>query len=150
MFDKKSTISENVKWIFYNVWWLYLLGLLCLIVVNWLQGSEYIRILNMPPVLNMPGFWICLNICSVFWIYEGSEYQGSTYTRVMNMSLVLNMLVFWIYQSFEYTRIKQGSRYAWTIPEYARLGLNIMSEYFQIWLNMLKYSWVCWNVREYA
>ena len=52
------------------------------------------RVLNMPLVLKIPGFWICL----WFWICQGSEY-----TRGLNMSgieKVLNMLEYvWLHMS---------------------------------------------------
>ena len=71
------------------------------------------RVRKVPWVLNMPGFWICLWL----WISQCSEH-----TKVLNMS------VFWIYQS---------SEYAWIIPEYAWLCLN-----------MSEYAWICLKLAE--
>ena len=70
------------------------------------------RVLSMPPVLNIPGFWIA----------QDAEY----------VFVVLTVPEFWIYQNYEYARITQGSEYAWIIseyaPEYAWFCLD-MSEY---------------------
>ena len=41
------------------------------------------------------------------------------------MLLVLNMLGFWIYHSFKYVRVTQTSEYAWIIPGYVWLCLNV-------------------------
>ena len=46
---------------------------------------------------------------------------------------------FWIYQSSEYVRVSQGSEYAWMIPEYAWIFLD-MSEYAGIWVNVSKFE----------
>ena len=46
-------------------------------------------------------------------------YQGCEYAVVLNMS------VFWIYHSFNYVRVAQGSKYAWIIPGYILLCLNV-------------------------
>ena len=35
------------------------------------------------------------------------------------------MPVFWIYQGFEYARVTQGSEYAWIMPDYAWIYLNM-------------------------
>ena len=68
------------------------------------QGSEYAFDSECVTVLNIPDFWI----------YHGSEdASGSEYTRVR----VFNM---------------QCSGYAWIIPEYAWLCLNIS-----------EYGWIC-------
>ena len=68
------------------------------------------RYLNKPWILNMSEFWI---------------YRGSKYTRVLNMFLILNMLGFWMYHGSKYDRITQGFEYAWIIPRYAWLCLNV-------------------------
>ena len=99
------------------------------------------KVLSMPPVLNIPGFWIA----------QDSEYvsgferaRSFGYTRVLNMPLVLNIWEFWIYQSSEYVTVTQGSEYAWINPEYVWLCLN-MSEYACICRNMCKYDSICLN-----
>ena len=97
------------------------------------------KVLSMPPVLNSPGFWICI----WFWMC-----QSFGYTKVLNMPLVLNMPWFWTYQSFEYVRVTQGSEYVWIIPEYAWICL-IMSGYFWICLSMVEYAWICLNLLLY-
>ena len=69
------------------------------------------RVLNMPPVLNMPNFWI----------WQGSQYvnatQRSEYARICldrirNISRVVNMTGIWIQQGSEYAGVAQGSNYA--------------------------------------
>ena len=61
------------------------------------------RVLSMPLVLNIPGFWIA----------QDSEYvSGSECVRVSDVT------GFWIYKSSEYVRVTQGSEYARIIPEY--------------------------------
>ena len=77
--------------------------------------------------------------CLRFWIAQGSMNQRFVYTRVLNLPLVLNMPGFSIYQSSEYARVTQGSEYAWIIPEYAWL-----------YLDMSKYAWISRNVPESA
>ena len=74
-------------------------------------------ILNMSPVLNVPEFWV----------YQDSE-----------VPLVLNMPGIWIYQSSEYARVTLGSEYAWIIPDY-------------VWvcLNMPECAWICLNLPEW-
>ena len=73
-------------------------------------------VLNMPRVLNMPGFWI----------YQGSDYaSGSEYARVT--------------QSSEYARIIL--EHAWIIPGYALVCL-IMPEYTKTCVNMPKSAWM--------
>ena len=106
-----------------------------------LQGSEYNRVLNMPLVLEMPGFWICL----WFWRCQGSENarvlniprfwinQGSENARILNLPR------FWIYQGSEYVRVTQGSEYAWLS----------LAAYAWICLNMPKYAWICPNLGEW-
>ena len=60
-------------------------------------GFEYARVLVMPPVVNMLGFWI----------YQDSEYASSSeYVKV------------WTFKGSEYARMTQGSEYAWIIPGY--------------------------------
>ena len=63
--------------------------------------SEYTRVLNMPLVLNMPGFCICqgseyARVLDIprFWICQVSEYVR-----------VLNIPGFWICQGSEYTTV---------------------------------------------
>ena len=68
------------------------------------QGSKYAS------VLNTPGFLIC---------------QGSECTAVLNMLLVLNMSRIQIYQGSKYVGVTQGSKYAWIIPEYAEICVNL-------------------------
>ena len=52
-----------------------------------------------------------------FWICQGSEYgSGFEYVRVL------------IYQDSVYTRVTQGSEYAWVFSKYARIWIN-MHEY---------------------
>ena len=87
------------------------------------------KLLSMSPVLNSPGFWICI----WFWMC-----QSSGYTRILNMPQVLNLPGFWIYQSSEYARVTQGSEYTWIIFEYAWISL-IMPGYVWICLNMPKW-----------
>ena len=74
------------------------------------------KVLCMPPVLNIPGFWKCL----CFWMC-----QSFGYTWVLNMLLILIMPGFWIYQGSEYVRVAQDSEHAWIIAEYAWICLNI-------------------------
>ena len=88
------------------------------------------KVLSMPPVLNSPEFWACL----WFWICQSFEY-----TRVLHIPLVLNMPGLWVYQSSEYVRVTQDWEYAWLIPEYAWLCLD-----------MSEYAWICRYMREYA
>ena len=54
------------------------------------------------------------------------------------MPLVFNMPGFSIYQSSEYARVTQGSEYAWIVPEYVWLYLDMseMPEYAGIFLDM--------------
>ena len=73
-------------------------------------GSEYTRVLNMPR----------------FWIYRGSECA-----RVLNMALVLNM------SGFGWCQDKKGPEYAWIIPEYPQICLNIL-KYVKIGMDMPK------------
>ena len=83
--------------------------------------------LNMPEVLNIPGFWTCqgsgytvaLNTARIKQLWalnmpEFSIHRGPEYTRVPNMFLVLNMSGFWTYHCSEYARITQGFEYAWS------------------------------------
>ena len=88
------------------------------------------KVLSMPAVLNIAGSWIWI----WFWMC-----QSFGYTRGFNMPVVLNMPGFWISQGFEYARVTQGSEYAWIIPEYAWLCMD-----------MSEYAWICRNMREYA
>ena len=88
----------------------------------------------MPPVLNMP----------IFWIWWSSEYgrvlnmpalhsvlnMPKCLDRVLNTSWVLNMPEFWIWQGSEYLRVAQGSKYA------------------TIWLNSLSRTWISLNISE--
>ena len=75
------------------------------------------RVLNMPLVLNMLGFWL----------YQGSERVcGSEYTRVLNMTM-LHKLYTWI-----------GVNYSW-------ICLN-MHEYAKICVNMPKTAWMAFYV----
>ena len=41
------------------------------------------------------------------------------------MFLILNMSGFWIYHGPKYATVRQGFEYAWIIPVYARLFLNL-------------------------
>ena len=73
--------------------------------------------LNKPWIFNMSGFWI---------------YRGSEYTRILivisdcgSMFLILNMLGFWIYHGSKYVKVTQVFEYAWIIPRYAWLYLNV-------------------------
>ena len=72
---------------------------------EYVSGSEYHTILDMSLVLNVPQFWI--------------------YPRVLNMPLDLNMPGFSIYQSSEYSKVMQGSEYAWLIPEHTGICVNM-------------------------
>ena len=106
-------------------------------------------VLNMPLILNMPGFWIYLGsqyprVLNVpgFWIYQGSEYTRvlnmppcSEYTRILIIPGFWIPLWFWIFLGSEYERFTQGLEYTWIIPEYAWSSLN-MSEYASICQNM--------------
>ena len=104
-------------------------------IVDAWQVSEYASSFEYPRFLNNPGFWICLWFCMS---------QSLAYTRVLNMPLVLNMPGFWIYQSSEYTRVTQGSEYAWIIPGYVWICL-IISWYVWICLTMSEYAWIWLN-----
>ena len=86
------------------------------------------KVLNMPPVVNIIGFWISL------WLWM---CQGFWNTRVLNLPLVLNMSGFWIYQSSEYARVVHGSEYASIIPD----CLN-MPEYAKKCVNISKSTWM--------
>ena len=83
--------------------------------------------LNMPRVLTILGFWI----------YQGSEYvSGLQYVKVLNapgFEICQGYTGFWI------------SEYAWIIPEYAWLNLN-MPECVWICGNMCEYAWSHWIV----
>ena len=63
-----------------------------------------------------PRFWICL----WFWICKG--YENMMVLNMLGLHGVLNM-----------------SAYAWIIPEYVWL-----------WLNLPKYVWICPNMPEYV
>ena len=101
----------------------------CSIVEAW-EGSENAYVSEYPRVLKSPGFWICL----WFWMCQNFEY-----TRLLSMPLVSNIPGFWLWQCSEYVRVTQGSEYAWIIPEYAWLCLNIS-----------ECAWICLNMHEYA
>ena len=69
------------------------------------------KVLSMPLVLNVPGFWIAQGSESVF-VSECArilDIPGSEYVS-------------------GFARVTQGLEYGWIIPEYALLCLN-MSEY---------------------
>ena len=50
------------------------------------------------------------------------------------MPIVLNVPGFLIYQSSEYDRVIQGSEYAWIIPEYAVICLNMLKS---VWFDFV-------------
>ena len=84
------------------------------------------KVLSMPLVLNIPGFWISLvlNVLE-FWIRQGSKYaSGFKYARILNTS------EFWICLNISW------------------LYLN-MPDYVGICLNMPKYAWICLNLPEW-
>ena len=89
--------------------------------------------MNMPLVLNMPGFW---------------TNQDSEYTKVLNTRLVLNLpefwirVWFWIYQGSEYVRVRQGSQYAWICLIMSGWICLDMSEFAGICVNMSKSAWI--------
>ena len=70
--------------------------------MEYASRSEHVRVLKMPLVLNMPGFWI---------------YQGSEYARVLNNPGFRICIGLWICQGLN-VRTTQGSEYAWIISEY--------------------------------
>ena len=86
-----------------------------------LRVSEYIRVMNMPLVQNVPGFW---------------TNQGSEYIKVLNTRLVLNLPGFWI-------RVRvlniSGLHRVLNMSEYSWLCL---AEYAWICLNMPKSAWM--------
>ena len=108
-------------------------------------SQMFLRSLNMPQILTMPGIWMywgsehacsceyvrVLNVLA-YWINQGFKY-----TRFLKISLVLKMLWFWIDQGFEYVWVTQGSEYVWiclndslicldmpNMPGYERICLN--------------------------
>ena len=73
--------------------------------------SEYTRVLNMPRILNIPGFLIC---------------QGSKYVSDLEFANVLNIPGFWIYQSYTAFWIYQNN--SWTclnVHEYTGICVNM-------------------------
>ena len=80
------------------------------------QGSEYVS------VLNISGLWIAND----FEYVSGSECASFGYSRVLNIP------TFWLCQGYT-------SEYAWIIPEYPWLCLD-----------MSEYAWILWNMHEYA
>ena len=80
------------------------------------------RVLNLPRVLSIPGFWI---------------YLCSECARVLHMPLVLNVTECWIYQSSEYAGVTQGSEYAWIFSTHvfyiAKSSLNYLRTIAKIW-----------------
>ena len=132
------------------------------------QRSECSRVLNMPLVLDMPGFWVCL----WFWIYWVSEngriliipafwislwfwiFHGSKYTKVLNMpgfwihseyARFLNITRFWICQGSVYNRILKIPGF-WIRQGY--IGFWIHLNNFQRCLIMPKYAKICANVSK--
>ena len=105
-----------------------------------LQGSEYVR------VLNITGFWICL----WFW-----RCQGSKYTRVLNMTLVLKMSGFWKCQGSEYTKVLNKPGF-WKCqgPEFAKVlnipGFWICQGYTGFWICLIMSGCICLDMSEYA
>ena len=85
------------------------------------QDSEYVSGSECAIVLDIPGFWICL----WFWMCQDSEYK-----RVLNMVCI--------------HKVTQGSKYIWIIPEYAWMCL-ILPGFIWICLNMPEYAWICLN-----
>ena len=89
--------------------------------------NNYDKVLNMPQVFSMPGFWI---------------YMCSQYASASQCARVLNIPGFWICFWFsicyasEYARFTQGPEYAWIILEY-------MPDCARICLNMSEYVWTC-------
>ena len=76
------------------------------------------RVQNLPQILSIPGFWICL----WFWICQGFEY-----TRVLNMPGFCICLWYWICQGVEYTRVLNmlGLHRVLSMSEYF-LGMSFM------------------------
>ena len=50
------------------------------------------------------------------------------------MFVILNMLKFWIHHGSKYARVTQGFEYAWIIPGYAWLGLNMSKSVWMVFL----------------
>ena len=95
------------------------------------------KVLSMPPVLNSPGFWICLWFWTSqkFRIYQGSEYaSGFEYLRILNIP------EFWICQGYTGFRICLNK--SW-------ICLN-MSDYVWICQSMPVYSGICVNMTQSA
>ena len=114
-------------------------------IIDIWQGSEYLIDSKNVTVLNIRGFskyqnskYIRVLSMPGFWIYQGSEdASGSQYTRFLNIP------EFWIFwfpncQCSKYAKFSQGPEYAWIIPEYAWLCLN-----------MLEYEWIFLNLPEW-
>ena len=89
-----------------------------MIIVDVWQGSEYASDFEYASALNIPGLWIC----------QGSEYASdSEYVRVLDTVLnmpglhgVLNM-----------------PEYAWIIPGYAWLCLNVPKSVWMVFASHL-------------
>ena len=90
-------------------------------IVDVWQGSEYASDFEYASVLNIPAFW---------------TYQVCEYARVLNMLMVLNMSGFWIYNSFKYVRVTESFEYAWIIPGYVWLCLNVPRS---VWIAFVSY-----------
>ena len=86
------------------------------------------KVLSMPLVKNIPGFWIAQDL----------EYtSGSKCARVFDMPEFWIWFWFWLFHDSEYTSVTRGLEYDWIIPEHAWLCLD-MSEYARTWINMAK------------
>ena len=94
----------------------------------------YNKVLSMPPVLNSPGFWICL----WFWMCQsfGYSYQGSEYVSGFEYARILNIPEFWICQGYTWFKICRNN--SW-------ICLN-MSEYAWICVNMPKSAWMTFDL----
>ena len=57
------------------------------------------------------------------------------------MPLFLSIQGFWVNESSEYARVTKGSEYAWKVPEYFWLCLNI-TKYAGVYVNMPKSVWM--------
>ena len=50
------------------------------------------------------------------------------------MFLILNKLGFWLFHGCKYARVTQGFEYAWIIPGYAWLCLNVLNPVWMVFV----------------
>ena len=93
------------------------------------KGNKFIKVLSLPPVLNISGFWIILDSVYV---------SGSKSGWVLDIPGFWICPWFWIYQDSEYTRVLD-------MPGFRICRINSW-----ICLNMSYYVWICLEMPEYA